>query len=71
MKKQSNDTAPKSGPCAYPGCGTKCNDDNYCYGCGKFVCETHATNPELPWGSHETEQHWEEDEEDDDWGDDG
>jgi hypothetical protein len=53
-----NDAAATSPTCF--NCGTPCDDDNKCSGCGEFVCEDCDVNYAMPLGGHERGLHLEE-----------
>jgi recombinational DNA repair protein (RecF pathway) len=38
-------------------CGQQCNDDDYCHGCGAYVCGECWTDGDAPWGKHAPEDH--------------
>ena len=39
-------------------CGKPCDEDNYCYGCHKYICSDCDQNPVM--GDHEPEEHLED-----------
>ena len=41
-------------------CEKPCDEDTYCYGCREHICEKCCK--EDPWGTHEPEDHYETDE---------
>lgn len=41
-------------------------DDDYCHGCHKHVCESCCTNIDVPWGGHEPAAHKSDEEPGDD-----
>ena len=38
-------------------CGEAATNEDFCYGCGVYVCNECSLNYELPPGSHEPEAH--------------
>lgn len=45
--------------CANLECREPCDDDDFCFGCGFFICSEHST--EMPIGhGHDVIEHWEE-----------
>jgi len=42
-------------------CFEPCDDDDYCYGCGAYVCEACASVVDVPWGEHAPEDHLSDD----------
>lgn len=53
---------PSKGPCF--SCGKETSDDNYCFGCRSFVCESCDKSHGELFGSHAPKDHLSEPEED-------
>ena len=60
-KKKERGQKPE-GKCAK--CGKACDDDHYCHGCKKHICDDCSVNWNPPWGTHDVSVHFEEPEED-------
>lgn len=41
-------------------CNTELDEDNRCFGCGKFVCDECDVNYDMPFGAHDVEEHAQE-----------
>lgn len=50
----------KKSPCFLCKKMTADSKDDYCSGCECWICEPCCTNPNVPWGSHDPEDHSED-----------
>ncbi len=44
-------------------CGAHCTKEDYCYGCGAYICDECSEKRPSPWGRHNPEDHELEEEE--------
>jgi hypothetical protein len=54
MSYTQKDPTDDEGPCAL--CGKECENEDWCYGCGAFICDGCADNPDT-MGDHDPEDH--------------